>query len=291
MISVINFLAAHLEESFTVSELSERLSMSFGSTHRVLTTLTQAGYLSRHPKHKTYTLGLALLAIGQVAMTKHKVVAIAQEELQKVATELQVSCIVSAITDKDILYLATAGNTVMDQSSTRIGDRRPFVPPLGLCHVAWASPKSRADYLKDSNIILSKKMQDYVELACETIRERGYSMGGMGNGTRALRNLMSEHVDSYQSSQYWEALGNAINTLSEQEIQILTPSQADPTNVTHISVPVFSPTGEVILELTLRGTPSNASAKELEAIAIELADVASYVTTRTFGRKPSALIS
>jgi len=93
----------HLEESFTVSELSERLDMSFGSAHRVLGALTQAGYLYKHPKHKIYTLGLALLAIGQVAMTKHKVVAIAQEELQKLAARLDVSCLVSAITDDEII--------------------------------------------------------------------------------------------------------------------------------------------------------------------------------------------
>ncbi|WP_372810629.1 helix-turn-helix domain-containing protein, partial [Litorivivens sp.] len=54
-IDVINFLAAHPTEAFTLTELAEQLALSHGSAHRVLNALTEARYLSRHPKHKTYS--------------------------------------------------------------------------------------------------------------------------------------------------------------------------------------------------------------------------------------------
>ncbi len=286
VIKIINFLTTHPEESFNVSELSERLDISFGSTHRVLTALTQAGYLYRHPKHKTYSLGLALLAIGQVAMGKHQAVAVAQQALQKLADEFHARFIISAITHNEILYLATVGAALQSQGATRCGDRRPFIPPLGLCHVAWANRDARTAYLQRAPAELSNKMRSHVERAFDLIRQRGYSMGAMYDGIKALRKVISDHVDSYHSSDYWSALEQAIGQLTEQEIQLLSGDDVEPAEASHISVPVFSPTGEVSLELTMRGIPPGVSAPQLETMAERMVEAAAHVTRKTYGRKP-----
>ena len=60
VIDVMNFLAARPTESFTLTEIALHLGLSNGSAHRVLTTLAESQYLSRHPKTKTYSLGMAL---------------------------------------------------------------------------------------------------------------------------------------------------------------------------------------------------------------------------------------
>jgi len=113
-------------------------------------------------------------------------------------------------------------------------------------------------------------------------------MGGTGSGILALRKIMSDHVDSYRSDLYWQALTRAIAELTEKEIQILSEENVNPLDVNHISVPVFSPTGDVILELTLRGTPPDTSHSKLLSIANQLVEAANDVTTRTFGRKPQS---
>ena len=83
VIDVMNFLAARPTESFTLTEIALHLGLSNGSAHRVLTTLAESQYLSRHPKTKTYSLGMALVAIGQAALAKHRDIDIARRELTR----------------------------------------------------------------------------------------------------------------------------------------------------------------------------------------------------------------
>ena len=60
VVAVLNFLAAHPDESFTLSELARRLDLNKATCHALLMPLTQAGYLLRHPTRMNYTLGPAL---------------------------------------------------------------------------------------------------------------------------------------------------------------------------------------------------------------------------------------
>ena len=53
VVAVLNFLAAHPDESFTLSELSRRLDLNKATCHALLMTLTQAGYLLRHPTRRS----------------------------------------------------------------------------------------------------------------------------------------------------------------------------------------------------------------------------------------------
>lgn len=287
IIKVINFLASHPAESFTVSEIAERLSLSFGSAHRVLMSLSDAGYLARHPKHKTYSLGVTLIAIGQVALEKHKVVDIAQQEMAKVAAELGTECIASVITGDEVLYLAKKGSPAVHSGITRIGDRRPLVPPVGMCHLAWSSPASIEAYLQRATSGLSTAMRAYLKQAIVTIRDRGYSISTLDRGITALSQLVADHVDSYQSPAYWAAMDKALGQLSENEIQLLSLDDLGSARISHISVPVFSASSEVILELTLAGLPLVMEQAEIEARISRMRAAADYVTGEVHGRKPA----
>ncbi|NHO65651.1 helix-turn-helix domain-containing protein [Aestuariicella hydrocarbonica] len=284
-------MASHPAESFTVSEISERLSLSFGSAHRVLMSLSEAGYLARHPKHKTYSLGFTLIAIGQVALEKHKVVNIAQQEMAKVAAELGTECMVSVITGDEVLYLAKRGSPAEHSGVTRIGDRRPLVPPVGMCHIAWSSTASIEAYLQRATSGFSTSMRTYLEQAIAAIRARGYSISTLDQGINALSRLVADHVDSYQSPEYWAAMDEALGKLSQNEIQLLSLDDLGAARISHISVPVFSPSGEVILELTLAGLPLTMEQTEIEARISRMRAAADYVTSEVHGRKPSLLMA
>src|SRR5205807_5671765 len=47
VVAVLNFLTAHPDESFTLSELARRLDLNKATCHALLMTLTDAGYLLR----------------------------------------------------------------------------------------------------------------------------------------------------------------------------------------------------------------------------------------------------
>ncbi len=286
VIRVINFLAAHPTESFTLSELATRLSLSYGSAHRVLNALTEARYLSRHPKHKTYSLGLALVAVGQATLEKHPAVDVARREMMRLSADLGVQCIASAIVDDEMLFIAREGVPRTLEAVTRVGERRPFMPPLGLGHVAWADANVVEAYLGKAPSGMSGAMRDYLLTAIEVVRERGYSMAAIGPGLMALRRIASDYIDDDRDDEYWLQMQRGMGELSRDEIQLLSLDQGAATRIGHISAPVFSPSGEVALELAITGVPDGLGRSELESCTERLLAAAATVTSETHGRMP-----
>ncbi|HET8711279.1 MAG TPA: helix-turn-helix domain-containing protein [Spongiibacteraceae bacterium] len=287
VIEVLNFLAAHPTEAFTLSELAEQLRLSNGSAHRVLTSLTDARYLARHPKHKTYSLGVALVAIGQAAMEKHRGIDIARREMARLADELKAQCIATAIVDDELLFLAKEGVSQTHDGLSRVGERRPFVPPLGLGHIAWADKKVLESYLVRAQSTLSDSMRDYLKQALEVIRRRGYVIAANGEALSALRQTTTLSIHRRRDDAFWSQVQGLIGALSEKEIQLLDIADAGSAGVSYISAPVFSPTGSVTLELALSGMPDNLNIAEIERYAERLRAAAAVVTSETHGTMPA----
>src|SRR5204862_283541 len=66
VVAVLNFLAAHPDESFTLSELARRLDLNKATCHALLTTLTQAALTA--VRHRGYSVSLdadARVQLGQ----------------------------------------------------------------------------------------------------------------------------------------------------------------------------------------------------------------------------------
>jgi DNA-binding IclR family transcriptional regulator len=286
VVEVMNFLAAHPTESFTLSELASRLGLSVGSAHRLLTTLAEARYLSRHPKHKTYSLGMALVAIGQAALAQHRDIDIARREMVRLADELKVQCYAVAVVHDEMLFLASEGAPQSYDPPNRVGERRPYMPPLGMCHAAWASAEEQEDYIARAPAALNDRARAHLARSLEVIRERGYSIAASGPAFRALRQFTVMPVGFQADEHYWAGMRQLIAELTEQEIQLLNLGDIGPEGVSFVTAPVFSPSGAVALELTIGGMPPNLPHAELERYIAKLRAAAAIVTSETHGRVP-----
>lgn len=284
VVEVMNFLAAHPTESFTLSELASRLGLSIGSAHRLLTTLAEARYLSRHPKHKTYSLGMALVAIGQAALAQHRDIDVARREMARLARELKVQCLACAVVHDELLFLASEGTPQSHVALGSAGDRRPYMPPLGMVHAAWASAEQQEDYIARAPAALGEGARAHVARSLEVIRRRGYAMSGSGPAFRALRHFTAAPVGHHGDEAYWAGLRQLIADLTDREIQLLDFSEAGADGVSFITAPVFSPAGEVTLELSLGGLPTELTPAELERHVERLLAAAAVVTREAQAR-------
>lgn len=286
VIDVMNFLAAHPTESFTLSEIATRLGLSNGSAHRLLTTLAEARYLSRHPKHKTYSLGMALVAIGQAALAQHRDIDVARREMARVADELGVQCYATTVVHDELLFLACEGAPQSFDPPNRVGERRPFMPPLGMGHVAWAGREAQRDWLSRVPAALADSACDHLERALDVMRVRGYGIAGSGPALRALRQFTAQPIGAQGSQGFWAGMRQLLTDLTDNEIQLLDLPDVSADGVSYISAPVFAPAGSVALELTVSGLPPHLSPGEIERYVERLRAAAAIVTSETHGRMP-----
>ena len=62
-VSVLNFLAEHESDTFTLSELARRLDMAKATGHTILATLVEGGLVNRNAERE-YSLGPAVIPLG-----------------------------------------------------------------------------------------------------------------------------------------------------------------------------------------------------------------------------------
>lgn len=283
---VLKFLAAHPTDAFTLAEIARHVGLSNGSAHRLLTTMANGQFLSRNEKHRTYSLGIALVAIGQAAIEKHRGIEIARREVARLARELNVQCSANAIADGDILVLVKEGTAQSHLGLTRVGERRPLVPPVGLCHVAWGGEAAIHDYVGKADGFLGEDARDRLLAALPLIRTRGFAIAANGESSGRSRQAMTSPADQVRDAAYWGRVFKLIGQLTANEIQLVELDEAPPAGVSYMAAPVFSSAGEVLYQLVVTGMPTDLGVREIQNFAERLCATAAAITGDIHGRPP-----
>jgi DNA-binding IclR family transcriptional regulator len=245
-VDVLNFLAGHAAEEFTLSDLAARLSINLASAHALLAVLTEAGYVARHQRLRTYSLGPSVVALGNAALKRHPAIDHAHEEARHLAEGLGLGVAVTARAGDDIVFLERVGQHRPRDIDVQVGQRVPMVPPVGAAFAAWCDAESwlaRADNRRAMEAVLAD------------VRTRGWAA----------------------------ALGNPPSTRYEA-LAALNPRRSY--DVVMIAAPVFGPGGDAVVALTLVGMEPGLSAQRVADLGDRVRDAGLVATRRSSGRAP-----
>ena len=269
-VAVLNHLAAHPRETLTLSELARRLDLNKATCHALLTTLTDAGYLLRHPTQKTYSLGPALIALGNAALAGFDVVDHAREEMGALADELGLECLASAAVGEEIVILARSGPPAPLGVSAQVGQRLPLVPPLGTVFLAWSGAEEIDEWLRRVGPRARPAELARYREALAAVRARGYAvaleadarlrLGAALAGNRRVRGIVEE--------------------LGHEEYILVEVERSASYQVNHIAAPVFDADGAVALALTLVGFRDQLAAAQVPSYGERLIAATRAVTRR-----------
>jgi DNA-binding IclR family transcriptional regulator len=278
-VAVLNYLAAHAGERFTLSEIARDLSLNKATLHAILGALTESGFLVREPETKIYGLGPALVALGNSAVGGFPAVDTAAPEMQALSDELGVDCVASASIHDEIVILARTGTPRPFGINVQPGQRLPLVPPLGTVFVAWSAPDRVDRYLSKVGPG-SKERIDRYRRAIAAVRERGYSVGLEGppppprspQGKRATK-----HAPTLEES---------VRGVEIEEYALIELDPSASYRLNHIGAPVFGPDGEVALGLFLIGFLGGIQSKQVPEYAGRLLAACERVTKGIQGKPP-----
>jgi DNA-binding IclR family transcriptional regulator len=277
---ILHFLAAHPTEAFSLSDLSDRLGVNVASMHAVLTVLTDDGYLLRHPRHRTYRLGPAVVALGTAALEAHPAIDIARDAARTLAAETGLEVAVTTLAgDDQIVFLARAGEPSPRSVPIHVGQRTPFVPPLGSVFVAWGDA---AEWLARSTDPAA------LALVLEAVRARGYSIALEVETRIRLGQALDELAAAPSSAALQANVGTLVEDLGRRRYHVRELADDERYDVSMIAAPVFDAAGEVLLALTLIGFSPSLTGREVAAVGAQVRDAALVVTRRSRGRVPSA---
>lgn len=286
-INVVTFLAAHPTEVFSLADISRQLGLSKGSAHRVMTALTETGFVSRHPRHKTYSLGMALVAIGQAALERYPGIEIARREMTRLSTELNAGFAASAIMNNEYFLLAREGMPQSYDGLTLVGERRYLVPPIGVGQLAWRSDAEIGTYLNTGAAFMTPAIKAHMKSAFPLIRRRGYSTAANGLAMHALMHAAVVPIGRHPGPIPDLVLPKDQPEITLQEFQLLALGDAGSRGVNYLAAPVFTSEGEICFEIVMSGFPLDLSDVELEQYAARLVMMTEAITKEVRGRKPT----
>lgn len=283
-LSVLNHLTVHPREVFSLTELSAALNVSPASMSAVLLAMCDAGYLERHPRHRTYALGPAAVAVGHAASERHPVVEAARPELRRLAG-LGSESIGSAAVGDDIMILAIEGRPSGQSRGTWIGHRIPLVPPFGGVFVAWRPPSEIEAWLRRLGAAADTH-RGHLQRSLDVGRRRRFFVGLRNDPVEAVVQAVhrtTEHPEAHDRARLQALIADQVAGYALDEVD-----PAAVYDVANIAVPVFGSDGTVVYALTLYGL-LGISGSRLLTVADQMLSSAQTVCRAIDGRPPADL--
>jgi len=167
--------------------------------------------------------------------------------MERVARELRCECIATARLGDEVVVLAAARDPHKgEENATLVGQRVPFMPPMGAVLAAW---DERLDTEAWLNIASGQPARDRHRAALERVRERGYSVGLLTDAHRLLVGALERLGDESDEGQPVDLYGLADGLGYDPEDIDGEAGEA----IRQISVPVFGRDGSVEFALTVFG--------------------------------------
>ncbi|MEX0664685.1 MAG: helix-turn-helix domain-containing protein [Acidimicrobiia bacterium] len=284
VLRVLEALRLHAHEGLRYAELAQAADVSQATCHAILATLTDAGYVVRDPSSKTYSLGPALLGLGDAAARSFPEIRLARAELDALATETGLRCHVAKVVDDAITVVAVAGAAAADDP-IRPGTRVPFVPPFGAIHVAWSSVHDIEQWIRHapSRVFTAARLREVVEDHRRTRCAVAPYTPASARLRELLGELASDGVPDHVRARTVELL-SAIDRLDYTSDDLHTD---EPLSVNTITAAVFDHHAKVAFAVGLHVAEPALAASAVERLSHALVGAADRMTDAIGGRIPN----
>jgi IclR family KDG regulon transcriptional repressor len=131
-----------------ISELSQRLSLSKTTVHRVLQTLKALGYVTQEVETERYHLTIRLFELGAKALESVDLVREADIEMRRIAGATREAVHLGTFDEDAIIYIHKIDADYGLRMQSRIGRRNPLhSTAIGKVLLAWMEPAEAREVL------------------------------------------------------------------------------------------------------------------------------------------------
>ena len=214
-----------------------------------------------------------------------RVMDVARKEMELIAEECDLECLAVTVVGDEMVTIGSAGRSYGRAEADRIGQRMPFVPPLGAPFVAWAGPAAFQAWIARLGPDLRPGDEEHYAEMLQRVRERGWSVALAGRPQIAFELALARLSLPAPTTQEQSAVAAAARRVGPGSHE---PAELDDDacgRIRNMSAPVFDASGAVVLMLTLIGLRRTASADEVARLRDRLLAATGRIS-RSLGAVP-----
>jgi len=172
----------------TITEISKRTNLSPGTTHRLLHTMMQRGFVAQNPENSKYRLGIKAFQIGNISAYFKDLRSAARPVLEELQKRYNETVNLAILDGSEVVYIdqVESTNIVVVRMFAQTGSRGPaHCTGSGKVLLAGLPPNQLKEVVYNMDLIkyTDKTITDPEELIKELnqIKQRGYAID---NGER-----------------------------------------------------------------------------------------------------------
>jgi DNA-binding IclR family transcriptional regulator len=261
---VLDYLGRFPGRSFTLTEIARATDINLASSHAVLSALVARGYLTYSSKGRVYTLGPALVALGETALKCQPLIARAKQAADQLVAEFGVPVLASTVIGEEIVGVVSIGDASGRSPGLRVGERLPLVPPIGAPFLAWAPEPAIEAWIARGAASQKPGAAEEWRHTLSLTRERGFQVTLGAKNAPNIANLMAQMATDRR------AQDRLFNTL---DLHMPQPETIEPEklyDVVLIAAPLFDENGATVLNLCFGGFADKLTGAEVTRHAEQL---------------------
>jgi len=283
---VLDHLAAHPDDAFSVSELAREVGMPRATCDAVLLALAERALVDRREPDLRYSLGPACVTLGDAARAAGSLLARVAPLAEVLARETGSCVALSTVDGAEARVERVFDHGPAFGLRARPGEAVPFSAPFAAVFVAWGARSEVDAWLDRAGDLSADERARYVA-ALAAVRARGYSIA-VANVRPDLQGILERLVDRPDAEQDLRERDAVIREITHSEYLPLELAGDAPQRVNQMSAPVFDRTGRVVLQLMVLGPTYDLARAEIDALGDRLLIAATRSTERIGGRPPEA---
>lgn len=242
VLDIVELLARPGNEQLRFSDVVRELALTQATTHAILKTLTDRGWVARDPVTKTFTLGPGLAVVASRLEAVRPQVQTAATVARQLCGEFGYAASVVERTDDTLMITAFESGERGGSSSP--GDRIPYCPPFGVAFAAWDSEEEQRAWI-NRGVAADRDLADRLRDVLAQTRDRGFDVDwttpALTDAARVMGTLPSAGLPP-QVRQLLDRLLVEFTTIG------MLSAEAGPARpVATIAAPVFDANGRVAL--------------------------------------------
>jgi flavin reductase (DIM6/NTAB) family NADH-FMN oxidoreductase RutF len=230
-----------------------------------------------------FSTGPLVAAAERETIEAVRLAEIGRDDMEALATELNVECSIVAAVGGDVLYVAVENRSPHWRLRSRLGFRVPCAPPLGPLFVGHPGAPTDREWLNR----LGRADQDTIDSSLaqlERVRSRGWSIALLGpNDAESL----DEVVELYSNPQRTPGQERRLLAAAKERSNLHEPAELSEDaayDVLNLSVPVHNVRGEVVLVLRPSALPRGSSIAQIRQWVLRLQQSAAGLESKIASR-------
>jgi DNA-binding IclR family transcriptional regulator len=172
------FDARHPDRGLT--EIAQQVGLHKATTHRIVITLLNSGYLDKSPDGQKYRLGLRLASLGSIVTSQMNLRRDSLPYMTQLCERFEEACDLSIFDNGEVLYIEVLRSNHALNIAAAIGQRLPLhCTASGKIFLAYMPPEEREKYLHPPLVSFTTKTVtsiDELNKQFEEILNKGYGV-------------------------------------------------------------------------------------------------------------------